>query len=80
MAGEPMRGLVSPKGEQFGYVIGDALFTLDDEPAGYLRGDYVVNMAGERVWRIVGDGIYSLNGMESIGYLTGERNAGPNYT
>lgn len=70
-----MRGLVSPKGEQFGYVIGDSLYTMDDEPSGRLRGEYVVNMVGDPVWRIVGDGIYSLDGMETIGYLTSERSS-----
>lgn len=70
-----MRGLVSPKGEQFGYVIGDSLYTMDDEPSGRMRGEYVVNMVGDPVWRIVGDGIYSLDGMETIGYLTSERSS-----
>jgi hypothetical protein len=68
-----MRGLVSPKGEQFGYVIGNNLFTMDDEPSGRLEGEYIVDLAGNSVWRVVGDGVYSLNGMETIGYLTTER-------
>ncbi len=68
-----MRGLVSPKGEQFGYLIGDTIYTMDDDPSGRLEGDHVVDMAGNPVWRVVGDGIYSLDGMETIGYLTGER-------
>ncbi len=68
-----MRGIVSPKGEQFGYVIGDTVYTLDDEPSGRIQGQHVVDMAGNPVWRVVGDGIYSLDGMETIGYLTGER-------
>jgi hypothetical protein len=68
-----MRGLVSPKGEQFGYLIGDTLYTLDDEPSGRLQGEYIVDMAGNPIWRVVGDGVYALNGMETIGYLTGER-------
>ena len=68
-----MRGLVSPKGEQFGYLIGNDLFTMDDEPSGRLEGSYIVDLAGSPVWRVVGDGVYSLNGMETIGYLTGER-------
>jgi hypothetical protein len=68
-----MRGLVSPKGEQFGYVIGNNLFTMDDEPSGRLEGEYIVDLAGNPVWRVVGDGVYSLNGMETIGYLTTER-------
>lgn len=74
-----MRGLVSPKGEQFGYVIGDTLYTMDDEPTGRLRGEFVVNMAGDPIWRLVGDGVYSLNGMETIGYLTSERSEDYNY-
>jgi hypothetical protein len=68
-----MRGLVSPKGEQFGYLIGDTLYTLNDEPSGRLQGEYIVDMAGNPVWRVIGDGVYALNGMETIGYLTGER-------
>ncbi|MBW7959136.1 MAG: hypothetical protein LC131_12975 [Anaerolineae bacterium] len=74
-----MRGLVSPKGEQFGYVIGDTLYTMDDEPTGRLRGEFIVNMAGDPIWRLVGDGVYSLNGMETIGYLTSERSENYNY-
>ncbi|HNS39895.1 MAG TPA: hypothetical protein PKJ56_06565 [Promineifilum sp.] len=74
-----MRGLVSPKGEQFGYVIGDTLYTMDDEPTGRLRGEFIVNMAGDPIWRLVGDGVYSLNGMETIGYLTSERSEDYNY-
>ena len=68
-----MRGLVSPKGEQFGYLIGNNLFTMDDEPSGRLEGEYIVDLAGNPVWRVVGDGVYSLNGMETVGYLTTER-------
>ncbi len=68
-----MRGLISPKGEQFGYLIGHNLFTMDDEPSGRLEGHYIVDLAGNPVWRIVGDGVYSLDGMETIGYLSAER-------
>ncbi|MCA9865138.1 MAG: hypothetical protein KIS95_05000 [Anaerolineae bacterium] len=68
-----MRGLVSPKGEQFGYVVGGVLYTMDDEPSGRLEKDFIVDLAGNIVWRVVGDGVYALNGMETIGYLTGER-------
>ena len=68
-----MRGLISPKGEQFGYLIGYTLFTMDDEPSGRLEGEYIVDLAGNPVWRVVGDGVYSLNGMETIGYLSTER-------
>ncbi|MCL4804291.1 MAG: hypothetical protein KJ046_08335 [Anaerolineae bacterium] len=68
-----MRGLISPKGEQFGYLIGNNLFTMDDEPSGRLEGDFIVDLAGNTVWRVVGDGVYSLNGMETIGFLSAER-------
>ena len=68
-----MRGLISPKGEQFGYLIGNNLFTMDDEPRGRLEGDFIVDLAGNTVWRVVGDGVYSLNGMETIGFLSAER-------
>lgn len=68
-----MRGLISPKGEQFGYLIGYTLFTMDDEPSGRLEGEYIVDLAGNPIWRVVGDGVYSLNGMETIGYLSTER-------
>ena len=40
-----MRGLISPKGEQFGYLIGNNLFTMDDEPSGRLEGDFIVDLA-----------------------------------
>lgn len=68
-----MRGLISPKGEQFGYLIGNNLFTMDDEPSGRLEGNFIVDLAGNTVWRVVGDGVYSLNGMETIGFLSAER-------
>ncbi len=68
-----MRGIVSPKGEQFGYLLGDVLYTIEDEPSGRLQGQFIVDLAGNPVWRVVGDGVYSLDGMETIGYLTGER-------
>lgn len=68
-----MRGIVDRKGEQFGYVIGDRLYTLDDEVSGRLAGEFVTDLAGNPVWRIVGDGLYSLDGSETIGFLTAER-------
>lgn len=74
-----MRGLVSPKGEQFGYLVGNLLYTMDDEPSGRLEGDHVVDLAGNPVWRVVGDGVYSLDGMETIGYFTAERPADLGY-
>ena len=49
------------------------MFTLDGDPTGKVKGDFVVDLAGNRMWRIVGDGLYSLDGSETIGYMSGER-------
>ena len=68
-----MRGLVDRKGEQFAYLLGNVLYTMDDEPSGRLEGEYIVDLAGNPVWRVVGDGVYTLNWMETVGYLTAER-------
>jgi len=67
-----MRGLVDRKGEQFAYLQGSVLYTLDGEVTGRLEGEYIVDTAGNRIWRVVGDAVYSLDGMESIGYFGGE--------
>ena len=69
-----MRGLIDRKGEQFAYLIGDVRYTMDDEPSGRLAGEYILDLAGKPVWRVVGDGVYALRGLETIGYLTEERN------
>ena len=69
-----MRGLIDRKGEQFAYLIGDVLYTMDDEPSGRLEGEYILDLAGKPKWRVVGDGVYALKGLETIGYLTEERN------
>ncbi len=68
-----MRGLVDRKGEQFAYFVGNTLYTLDDEPTGRIQGQFIVDMSGSRMWRVVGDGIYSLDGMETIGFIGSER-------
>ena len=68
-----MRGLVDRKGEQFAYLIGNTLYTMDGEPSGRVEGDYIVDLAGMPVWRLVGDGVYAIKGLETIGYLTEER-------
>lgn len=68
-----MRGIIDRKGEQFAYLQGDKLYSLDDELTGYAQGEFIVDLAGNRVWRIVGDGLYSLDGMETIGFLSMER-------
>lgn len=68
-----MRGLIDRKGEQFAYLQGGTLFTLDGEPTGHLRGNYIEDLAGSRIWRVVGDGVYSLDGSETIGFFTAPR-------
>jgi hypothetical protein len=68
-----MRGLIDHKGEQFGYLQGDQLFTLEGELSGYLREGYIVDLAGGRVWRVIGDGVYKLNSFEQVGFFTTDR-------
>jgi hypothetical protein len=68
-----MRGLIDRKGEQFAYLQGSMLYTLDGEQTGRLEGEFVLDMAGNKIWRIVGDAVYSLDGMESVGYFGSEK-------
>lgn len=67
-----MRGLIDKKGEQFGYFIGNVLYTLDDEITGRLEGEYITDVAGQRVWRVVGDAVYSLDSSETVGFIGSE--------
>jgi hypothetical protein len=68
-----MRGLIDRKGEQFAYLIGNVLYTLEGEESGRLEKPFIVDLAGKKIWRVVGDGIYTLDGSETIGYLGTER-------
>jgi hypothetical protein len=68
-----MRGLVDRKGEQFAYLIGNVLYTMEGEPSGRLEGEFIVDLVGRPMWRVVGDGVYAVKGLETIGYLTEER-------
>lgn len=68
-----MRGLIDQKGEQFAYLQGSTLFTLDGEPTGRLRDNFIEDLAGNRIWRVVGDAVYTLDGNETIGFLGGQR-------
>jgi hypothetical protein len=68
-----MRGLIDRKGEQFAFLQGNTLFTLDGEPTGYLRGSFIEDLAGNRIWRVVGDAVYSVDGNETIGFFGAER-------
>lgn len=64
-----MQGLISPKGELFAYRQGNRLYTLDDELTGHITDGYVTDLAGAPRWRIIGDGVYTLDGLEAIGYF-----------
>ncbi|MBK9049805.1 MAG: hypothetical protein IPL78_02445 [Chloroflexi bacterium] len=68
-----MRGIIDRKGEMFAYEQNGTIYTLDDEPTGRIQGDFVVDLAGNNVWRIVGDGLYTLVEMEPVGYLGTEK-------
>ncbi|MEM7333120.1 MAG: hypothetical protein AAF490_13605 [Chloroflexota bacterium] len=63
------RGIVDKKGEQFAYLEGDILFTIEGERSGRLGKSYIFDLANNKVWRVVGDGIYTLDGNQSIGFI-----------
>ena len=67
-----MRSLTDKKGEQFAYLEHNTLYDLEGVATGQLEGDFIVDVAGNRVWRVVGDGVYTLDSSESIGFLGGE--------
>lgn len=64
-----IRGVFDRKGELFAYRQGNDLVTLEGELSGKIVGDYVVDLAGVRIWRIVGDALYTADSAESIGYF-----------
>ena len=70
------RGLLDRKGELFAYLEGDTLFTLDGEITGRIEGGYIVDTAGNRVWLVEHDGVYSLDGGRVIGYFSSRTPAG----
>lgn len=67
-----MRGLIDRKGEQFAYLEGTILYTMEGEPTGRLDGGFVVDLSGRQIWRVMGDGVYTLDGSESVGYFGAE--------
>ena len=64
------KGLLDRKGELFAYLEGGVLYSLEGEPTGRLEGEYIVDMVGNRIWRVYSDGVYSLDSMEAIGYFS----------
>ena len=64
------KGLLDRKGELFAYLEGGVLYSLEGEPTGRLEGEYIVDMVGNRIWRVYNDGVYSLDSMEAIGYFS----------
>ncbi len=69
------RGIVDTKGEVFALLAGDQLYTLDYELSGRIEGDFIVDISGKPVWRLMGDGVYTVDGIEPVGYISGERPA-----
>ena len=67
-----MRGLIDRKGEQFAYLEGVVLYTLEGQPTGRLEGEFIVDLDGNPMWRVVGDAVYSLDSAETIGYFGAE--------
>jgi hypothetical protein len=67
-----MRSLTDKKGEQFGYLENNVLYDMEGVATGRLEGEFIVDTAGNRVWRVVGDGVYTLDSSESIGFFGGE--------
>ena len=68
-----MRGLVDRKGELFAYLRGASLFTIDGEETGRIEGNFIVDLAGKKIWRVVGDAVYTLKENEPVGFFGAER-------
>jgi hypothetical protein len=66
------QGLHDPKGELFAYLEGNVLYTLEGEATGRLELGYIVDIAGNRLWRVDGDGVYSLETEEAVGYFSSQ--------
>jgi hypothetical protein len=68
-----IRGIVDKKGEQFAYIENGVLFTVDGERSGTVTKDFILDLAGNKIWRVVGAGVYTLDGNQSIGFIMGEK-------
>ena len=64
------RGLHDPKGELFAYLDGNVLYTLEGNATGRLEGSFIVDMAGNKIWRVEKDGVYSIDTGYAIGYFS----------
>jgi hypothetical protein len=45
---------------------------LDGDPTGRIEGEFIIDLVGNPMWRIVGDAVYTLDGSETIGYIGSE--------
>lgn len=63
------RGLLDTKGELFAYLEGNTLYSLEGDVTGRLEGSYILDTAGNRVWLVQKDGVYSLDGGRAVGYF-----------
>jgi hypothetical protein len=62
------QGIYNKHGEIFGYLVGEAVYNLDEVQIGYRRANVIYSKEGREQWYIRGDGLYTLQG-ESVGYL-----------
>jgi hypothetical protein len=62
------RGIYDKSGELFAYLVGSAVYDLEDNQVGRLRESVIYSMDGEERWTVRGDGLYTQKG-ETIGYL-----------
>jgi hypothetical protein len=68
-----IRALIDNKGEAFAYLRDGVLFTMEGESTGRVEGNLVVDNAGIPIWRVYGDGVYTLDGFQPIGYFGAAR-------
>ena len=68
-----MRSLTDKKGEQFAYLENNVLYDLEGVATGRREGDFIVDLAGKRIGRVVGNGVYTLDSSESVGFFGGDR-------
>lgn len=62
------RGIYDTQGELLGYLVGDMVYDLDENPVDYLRDAVIYGLDGEKRWLVQGDGLYTPQ-YEAVGYL-----------